>query len=82
MNQKGYVIRMIGLQGDCILFFPLNITIGSKAYYQQQLKLNNCLQQKSPEKVKRIDVVFHQDNARPHTSLETCQKFVELSWDV
>ena len=26
--------------------------------------------------------MFHQDNARPHTSLMTRQKFRELGWDV
>ncbi|KOC60026.1 Histone-lysine N-methyltransferase SETMAR [Habropoda laboriosa] len=34
---------------------------------------------------RRVDakgVVFHQDNARPHTSLVTRQKLLQLEWDV
>ncbi|GFY14763.1 histone-lysine N-methyltransferase SETMAR [Trichonephila clavipes] len=27
------------------------------------------------------EVVFHQDNARPHTSVVTCQKLWELDWE-
>ena len=30
----------------------------------------------------RKDVVFHHDNTRPHTSLVTRQKLLELGWDV
>ncbi|CAK9801764.1 Histone-lysine N-methyltransferase SETMAR [Anthophora plagiata] len=29
----------------------------------------------------RKGVVFHQDNARPHTSLVTRQKLLQLEWD-
>ncbi|KZC05498.1 Histone-lysine N-methyltransferase SETMAR, partial [Dufourea novaeangliae] len=30
----------------------------------------------------RRGVVFHQDNAKPHTSIVTRQKFWELGWEV
>ncbi|GFT70369.1 histone-lysine N-methyltransferase SETMAR [Trichonephila clavipes] len=36
----------------------------------------------SPELANRIDIVFHQDNARPYTSVVTRQKLSELSWEV
>ncbi|GFU46632.1 histone-lysine N-methyltransferase SETMAR [Trichonephila clavipes] len=44
-------------------------------------KLNDALQQKRSELINRKDVVFHQDNARPHTSLVTRQKLLQLEWD-
>ncbi|GFU79175.1 mariner Mos1 transposase [Trichonephila clavipes] len=44
-------------------------------------KLNHTLQQKRSELINRKGVVFHQDNARPHTSLVTRQKLLQLEWD-
>ncbi|XP_025155848.1 histone-lysine N-methyltransferase SETMAR-like [Harpegnathos saltator] len=38
--------------------------------------------QKRPELVNRRGIVFHQDNARPHTSIVTRQKLRELGWEV
>jgi len=38
--------------------------------------------QKRPSLVNRGRIVFHQDNARPHTSLVTRQKLRELGWEV
>ena len=61
---------------------PLNRTINSSVYCQQLNKLNNSLQQKRPKMVNRRGFVFHHDNARPHTSLATRQKLLELGWDV
>ncbi|EFN73996.1 Histone-lysine N-methyltransferase SETMAR, partial [Camponotus floridanus] len=40
------------------------------------------IHKKRPELVNRKDVVFHHNNARPHTSLQTWQKLLELSWDI
>ncbi|GFX31782.1 mariner Mos1 transposase [Trichonephila clavipes] len=44
-------------------------------------KLNDALQQKRSELINRKGVVFHQDNARPHTSLVTRKKLLQLEWD-
>ncbi|KAG6799541.1 Ammar1 transposase [Apis mellifera caucasica] len=40
------------------------------------------MQLKKSELTNRKDVVFHRDNARPHTCLVTRQKLLELGWDV
>lgn len=61
---------------------PSNTTINSDVYCQQMDKLNASLQEKRPELVNRKGVVFHHDNARPHTSLVTRQKLIQLGWDV
>ncbi|GFV44298.1 histone-lysine N-methyltransferase SETMAR [Trichonephila clavipes] len=45
-------------------------------------RLKLAINQKRPELAKRRGVVFHQDNARPHTSVVTRQKLWELGWEV
>jgi [histone H3]-lysine36 N-dimethyltransferase SETMAR len=68
-----------------VFFFELlsdNTTINSEVYCHQLDKLNDSLKQKRPELINRKDVVFHQDNARPHTSLVTRQKLLQLGWDI
>ncbi|XP_035222849.1 histone-lysine N-methyltransferase SETMAR-like [Stegodyphus dumicola] len=61
---------------------PDNTTINSEVYCHQLDKLNDALKQKRPELTNRKGVVFHQDNARPHTSLVTRQKLLQLEWDI
>ncbi|GFU35799.1 histone-lysine N-methyltransferase SETMAR [Trichonephila clavipes] len=41
-----------------------------------------AIDQKRPELANRKGVVFHQDNARPHTSVVTRQKLWTLGWEV
>lgn len=68
-----------------IIFFELlpdNPTITPEDYSCHLDKLNDFLKQKRPELVNRKGVVFHQDNARLHTSLVTRQKLLELGWDI
>ena len=48
---------------------PPNRTINSVVYIKQLTKLNNAIEEKRPELTNRKGVVFHHDNARPHTSL-------------
>lgn len=38
--------------------------------------------QESPELVNQKSVIFHHNNARPHTSLMTRNKLLSLGWDV
>ena len=40
------------------------------------------IKEKRPELATRKGVIFHQDNARPHTSLVTRRKLLELVWKV
>ena len=46
------------------------------------MKLDNEIKEKWPELATRKDVKGHQDNARPHTSLVTRKKSLELGWKV
>ena len=65
-----------------VYFEPPNRTINSVVYIEQLTKLNNAVEEKRPELTNRKDVVFHHDNARPHTFLVTRQKLLEFGWDV
>ena len=51
-------------------------------WWDQLDKLNDSLKEKRPELINRKGVVFHQDNARHHTSLLVRQKLLQLEWDV
>ena len=51
--------------------------INSEIYINQLTKLKTAIQEKRPNLTNRKGVVFHHDNAKPHTSLVTGQKFFE-----
>ena len=57
-------------------------TINSVLYCAQLDRLNEAIQKERPELAHRKGVVFHHDNARPHTSLMTQNKLTELGWEV
>lgn len=61
---------------------PNNQMTNSNVYIQQLAKLSDAIQAKQPEVANRKSVVFHHDNAKPHTSLVTHQKLLDLGWDV
>jgi len=52
-----------------------NSTVNNCRDYNKQLR-------KRSELINKRGVVFHHDNARPHTSLMTRQKLRELGWEV
>ncbi|QQP53934.1 Putative DD34D transposase, partial [Caligus rogercresseyi] len=61
---------------------PYRQTPNSNLYCQQLDCLNKAIAQKRPALVNRRGIVFHQDNARPHTSLVARHKLRELGWEV
>ena len=61
---------------------PENQTINSNKYCSQLDQLKAALNEKHPELVNRKRIIFHQDNARPHVSLMTRQKLLQLGWEV
>ena len=61
---------------------PRNQTINSNVYCRQLMKLDKEIKEKRPELARRKGVIFHQDNARSHTSLFTRTKLLELGWKV
>ena len=66
-----------------ILYFELltrNQTINSNVYCRQIMKLDKEIKEKRPELATRKGVIFHQDNARSHTSLVTRKKLLEVGW--
>ena len=46
------------------------------------MKLDKEIKEKRPELATRKGIIFHSDNARPHTSLVTRKKLLELGWKV
>ena len=44
--------------------------------------MNAAVKEKRLELVNRKGVIFHHDNATPHTSLATNQKLLRLGWEV
>ena len=59
-----------------------NQTINSDVYCRQLNKLNVAVKEKRPKLVNRKGVIFHHDNATPHTPLATRQKLLRLGWEV
>ena len=68
-----------------VLYYELlleNQTINSNRCCSQLDQLKGALDEKHPELVNRKCITFHQDNARPHVSLMTRQKLLQLGWGV
>ena len=61
---------------------PENQTINSNKYCSQLDQLKVALDKKYLELVNRkCIIIFHQDNTRPHVSLMTRQKLLQLGWE-
>lgn len=61
---------------------PQGATINSNVYVAQLTKLKREIRQKRPELINRKGVVFHHDNARPHTSLTTRTRLRGYGWEI
>lgn len=61
---------------------PRNQTITAEFYIAQLERLKGALEEKRPGLINRHAIVFHHDNARPHTAIRTRQKLLELGWEV
>ena len=74
---------MVGWKG--VLYYELlleNQKINSNKYCSQLDQLKAVLDEKHLELVNRKCIIFHYDNARPHVSLMTMQKLLQLGWEV
>ncbi|GFX92498.1 histone-lysine N-methyltransferase SETMAR [Trichonephila clavipes] len=60
---------------------PYGQTLNSDFYCQELDRLKLVIDQKQPESANRRGVAFHQDNAKPHTSVVT-RILWELGWEV
>ncbi|GFU15572.1 histone-lysine N-methyltransferase SETMAR [Trichonephila clavipes] len=69
-------------RGQSAELLPYGQTLNSDIYCQQLDCLKLAIDQNWPEWVNRRGVVFHQDNARPHTNVVARQKLWELGWEV
>ncbi|GFS90800.1 mariner Mos1 transposase [Trichonephila clavipes] len=68
-----------------IIYYELLLygqTLNSDLYCQQLDRLKLAIDQKRPELANKRGVAFHQNNARPYTSVMTRQKLWELGWEV
>ncbi|GFV71290.1 mariner Mos1 transposase [Trichonephila clavipes] len=73
--------------GDCkgIIYYellPYGQTQNLNLYCQKLDHLKFAIDENRPELANIRGVMFHQDNARPHTSVVTRQKLWELGWEV
>ena len=59
-----------------------NQMIKSNKYCPQLDQVRAALDEEYLELFNRKLIIFHQDNARPHVSLMTGQKLLQLSWEV
>ena len=78
------VLLSTGWHWQRILFFeliPSKTTINSDVYCDKLEKLKTTVQQKRPSLANQKGILQHV-NARPHTSLKTRRKLLELNWEV
>ena len=63
-------------------FLPSGQTINKDVYSAQLRRVAAALAKKQPSLVNRKGVLFHQDNARPHTAKATVEVINSLGWEL
>ena len=84
-SNRGEPVQTVAKPGLTAIYYellPYGQTLKSDLYCQQWDRLKEAIAQKRPALANRRGIVFHQDNARPHTSIMTRQKLRELGWEV
>ena len=84
IHQKKVMLSVLRNFKGIVYFelLPRNQTINSNVYCRQLMKLDKEIKEKRTELSTRKGIIFHQDNARPHKSLVTGKKLLELGWEV
>jgi hypothetical protein len=77
--QKINYLCLVGYGRDLYKLLRPTKTINSQVYCQQLDRVNECLKERRLHLVNRKEVVFHENNARPHVSEMTQQKVKELN---
>ncbi|GFV27234.1 histone-lysine N-methyltransferase SETMAR [Trichonephila clavipes] len=72
-NRKGPLYYELLKQGK---------TFNVDLYCNELDKLNAAIKEKRPALASRKGIVFHHENARPHTAMVTQQKLNALGWEV
>ena len=82
-TKKGDAICLVGFQRNVYFeLLPDSTTINSEVYCHRLDNLNDSFKKKRPELINRKSVVFHQDNARTHTSFLTGKKLLQFRWGI
>ncbi|CAD6995312.1 unnamed protein product [Ceratitis capitata] len=85
MSKMHQVLLCVWWDWQGIIYYellPSSQTLYSALCCQQLDRLKAALMQKRSSLINRGRIVFHQDNARRHTSLTTRSKFQALGWEV
>jgi histone-lysine N-methyltransferase SETMAR len=61
-------------------FLKSGQTVNSDLYCQMLTKVDQEIKKKMPSVIIRQKILFHQDNAKPHTSLKTRKHISTLNW--
>ena len=83
LSKEGFVISLVGLQRNC-LFWTLTTQPNDQfcCLHWTINEIKQCNWRKAARIDKSKKYCIQYDNARPHTSLVTRQKLLELGWDV